>query len=75
MIQHVSVEPDGGLQIGFFQTHKDIKANGVVHMHTLLIPADDDYDDEIDAILEAVRYAVRDVMEDLPNLEAREPKT
>lgn len=74
IIQQITVEPDGGLQIGFYRPHDDIKANGVLHLHTLLIPADDDYDDEIEAVLDAARFAVRDVLEDLPNLEAMKPK-
>lgn len=74
IIQSVAIEPDGGLQISFYRPQEDIKGNGVLHMHTLVIPADDDYDDEIEAVLEAARYAVRDVLEDIPNLEAATPK-
>lgn len=42
-------------------------------MHTIVVPADDDYEDEIEAVLEAAKYAVRDVLEDLPNLDPMKP--
>ena len=70
VVQQCSLEPDGSLQISFYQPPHDLKANGILHMHTLCIPAGGEYDDEIEAVLIALRDLVTDALQDLPNLEA-----
>jgi hypothetical protein len=73
-IQHVACDPDGGLQVGYFDAAgPDIKENGVLHMHTLIVPVGDEYDDELRAVHEALRYLVNDVLEDLPHMKPVAP--
>ncbi len=72
LIQNLVVGPDGGVQIGFYTPSEDVKANQVVHLHTLVVPPNDEYDDEIEAAIEAIKHLVADVLEDLPNLPAME---
>lgn len=74
MIQHIGVGPDGSLQIGYLKPAEDVKANGAMHMRTIVIPAGDDYDDEIEAVMDAAAYAVRDILEDWDKLSAAVPE-
>jgi hypothetical protein len=71
-IQHVAVD-EGTLQIGYFDPNVDMKAPGLVRLHTLIVPKGDDYDDEIDAVLDALVYLLNDVAEDWDNLPAPRP--
>ncbi len=72
-IQEIRVIPDGGMQIAYYDTTQDIKQNGVIRLHNLIVPEGDEYDDELRAVTDAAIYLVRDVLEDLPHMEALEP--
>lgn len=60
---------DEGVVINYITPKQDIKANGVVVNHVLLVPYDDDYEDEIEALFEASHALLEDVLEDLPQLD------
>jgi hypothetical protein len=68
-IQHLAVDEDG-LQIGYYNPDVDMKAPGMVRLHTLIVPRGYDYDDEIDAITDAIVYLLNDVGEDWDKLPA-----
>ena len=72
LIQHLTIGPDDGLQIGYLTPEQDVKASGVMLLHTLIIPPGDQYDDEIEAVLAAIKHLVADVLEDFPDLPALE---
>lgn len=74
IVQSVMVGPDGGLQIQFYTPEADVKANGVIQLHTLIVPAEDDYDDEIEEIVSKIKFLITDVLEDMPNLPAGTPE-
>jgi hypothetical protein len=42
----------------------DVKAPGLVRMHTILIPRGSEYDDEMSALSEAADLLLLDVLED-----------
>jgi hypothetical protein len=68
IIQHVTFDPDGSLQIGTYDPDTDITKSGIVSMSTLLVPAGNEYDDEIAAVTDALKYLVADVLDDFPRL-------
>jgi hypothetical protein len=75
-ITSVAIEEDGGLQISYYTPERDVKAAGVVKLHTLIVPAGFDYDDEIDAVIDAVTYLINDVDDDwerLPGVDQSTP--
>jgi hypothetical protein len=72
-IQEIRLERGGGVQIAYFDVRKDIKQNGVIHLHNLIVPEGDQYDDEIEAVRGAAVHLVNDVLEDLPHLKAEHP--
>jgi hypothetical protein len=49
---------------------RDLKANGIVHSHSLRVPYGDQYDDELDAVREAAIALVKDVLEDVDAIPA-----
>jgi hypothetical protein len=67
-IQTVQVD-DGGLQIAFYTPEQDVKAPGIVQLHTLMVPKGAGYDDEITAAIDALVYLVNDVLEDWNTLD------
>jgi hypothetical protein len=66
-IQHLAID-DQGLQIGYYDPDTDMKAPGLVKLHTLVVGRGMDYDDEIDAVLDAIIYLLNDVHEDWDTL-------
>ncbi len=68
VIQQVTWEPDGGVQISYFDPTIDMKEPGVAHLHTLVVPAGYEYDDELAAVTDAVHHLIGDVMEDFADL-------
>jgi hypothetical protein len=66
-IQTVAFD-ETGLQIGYYDPDTDVKAPGLVRLHTLIVPGGDDYDDEIQAVVDAVVYLLNDVGEDWEKL-------
>jgi hypothetical protein len=73
-IQEIRVISDGGLQVAYYHANADIKKNGVIHLHNLIVPEGDQYDDEIRAVIDAAVYFVRDVLEDLPDMPNEHPR-
>lgn len=73
VVQTVQLQPDGGLQVSYYLPETDLKANGVLHMHTVIIPFGDQYDDEIETFRDALVHVLLDVLDDLPNLPNDEP--
>lgn len=68
VVQTVQLQSDGGVQVSYYLPETDLKANGVLHMHTVIIPAGDQYDDEIGAFRDALTHLLLDVLDDLPTL-------
>lgn len=66
-IQHLAID-EGSLQIGYYDQDADMKAPGLVKLHTLIVGRGMDYDDEIDAVMEAINYLINDVAEDWDSL-------
>jgi hypothetical protein len=69
-ITTVHLETDGSVQVSYCLPQVDLKVNGVVHMHSVLIPSGANYEDELTNFRDALVYMVRDVLEDLETLEA-----
>ena len=67
-IRAVTFEPDGSAVVEYCVPAVDARANGVIHNHTLYVPAGIDYDDELAAVTDAVKALLDDVLEDLPLL-------
>jgi hypothetical protein len=68
LVQDISVGDDGGLIVTYTIPAYDMKANGLMQQHQLIIPAGEDYDDEIAAVLDATVHLIRDALDDLPRL-------
>lgn len=68
IIQNISFDPDGDVQLSYVIPDRDTKEVGLAHLHTLLIPTGFDYDEEIQAIQDAADYLVRDVLQDWDKL-------
>jgi hypothetical protein len=68
IIQSVSIDPDGGLQINHYHPDTDVTHTGIANLSTLIVPVGGEYDDEIDAVMEALKYLIADVMQDFTNL-------
>jgi hypothetical protein len=67
-IQNINFDTDGAVHIAYYIPDQDVKAPGVAHLHTLMIPKGFDYDDEITALLDAAEYLILDVLEDFEAL-------
>lgn len=67
LISGVEFTPDG-VSITYGSPSRDLKANGVMHSHTLHVPHGDEYDDEVDAVLDAATALLADVLEDLDQM-------
>lgn len=77
-IHSISFQPNGDVAIEYVVPRDDVKVNGLMHQHAVIIPADDDYDDEIENVQEAAQHLLLDVLDDLKNLpalELEEPNT
>lgn len=70
MIQSVTMLPDHSMEIQYINDETDVKANGAVHVHHLLVPPVEDYRDNIIAIRNAASFLVADVLQDWDNLDA-----
>jgi hypothetical protein len=75
LIRNLAVEPDGALQIDWYDPATDVKANGAIQIHTLVVPAGQDYDQEISDVMDTIKYCVLDVLDDWDKLDAMTPAT
>ncbi len=73
-VQNVAFETDGTAHIAYFDLDEDVKSNGLIHSHTLIVPAGADYDDEIRTLMEAVHALIADAADDLRRLGPPEQK-
>lgn len=67
-ISSITLNPDGSLEIQYLDKEADVKAIGAVLLHSLLVPATEDYAENIESIRNAAGFLVADVMEDWENL-------
>ena len=68
-IQTVAID-ENGMQIGYYDPGVDVKAPGLVRLHTIIVPCEGDYDEEIQAVIDALIYLLNDVAEDWDRLPA-----
>lgn len=66
LVRGVTFDPDGSVVVEYCAPDQDLKANGVVVNHILMVPVGDQYDDEIETVLTAIQALLVDVLEDLP---------
>lgn len=53
-----------GIEIGYVRLPADVKKNGLVWSHAVLVPRDSDYEDEIEALETSIRALLDDALED-----------
>ncbi len=63
-IHAVETTEDGGLAITYGRLRRDVRKNGLMWQHTVVVPAGSDYDDELEAVGEALQSLLEDVLED-----------
>lgn len=68
-VQAINATPDGGLEITYVNPDQDVKTIGAILVHSLLVPATEDYAENIDAVLGAASFLVADVLQDWDDLE------
>lgn len=66
-IQHLAFDEES-VQIGYYDPYVDMKAPGLVRLHTLVVTKGGDYDEEIQDVMDAIQYLLNDVGEDWENL-------
>lgn len=64
---------EGGVEIGYMRLPKDLRKNGLMWSHSLLIPRGSDYDDELDAFEEALQALLVDALDDEDTAESVDP--
>lgn len=62
-----------GVSIAYMTLPADIRQTGLAAQHSLMIPADGDYDEEIDALRDAALALLEDALEDFVTVPAFEP--
>ncbi len=72
-INSVGLLPEG-LEIHYMRLPADVRKNGLVWQHVVLVPRESDYDDEIEAVQLALHELLADVLEDEALAEPIEPK-
>lgn len=63
IISELSFDSDG-VAIQFVTPSEDVKKNGLLVNHSILIPLGDDYDTEIQALVDAAMALLDDALED-----------
>lgn len=74
VINGVEVTPEGGLVIAYGRFPRDVRKNGLMWTHQVMVPPGSDYDDEIEAVTEALQALLVDVLEDEETAEPVEPQ-
>ena len=62
-VMGVELNPDG-IAITYTRIPRDIRKNGLVWQHMVLVPNGSDYDDEISELLDAIGVLIEDVLDD-----------
>lgn len=78
-ITNVGFLPDG-IEIGYIRVPRDVRKNGLLWTHSVLVPIGSDYDEEIETFMDALRALLDDALDDEdraepinPNEEEEEP--
>lgn len=53
-----------GIELGYVRLPADVRKNGLVWQHAVLVPRKSDYDDEIEAVEDALIALLEDALED-----------
>lgn len=64
-----------GIDVAYVRLDKDVRENGLLWRHSVLVPRDSDYDDEIEAVEEALLALLTDALDDedrVPPLDVEE---
>jgi hypothetical protein len=68
-ITGVALAPEG-IEIGYVRVPRDVRKNGLVWSHAVMVPRGSDYDDEIEALEEALMGLLVDALDDEDTAEA-----
>lgn len=64
-----------GVSLTYVRLPKDVRKNGLVWQHRVLVPSDSDYDDEIETLHDAAQALLADVLDDEDRAEPIDPPT
>lgn len=53
-----------GVEIGYMRVPADVRKNGLLWTHAVVIPRNSDYEDELDAFQEALKDLLVDALDD-----------
>lgn len=53
-----------GVEVTYIRVPADVRKNGLVWSHAVLIPRNSDYDDELESFTDALKDLVLDVLDD-----------
>ena len=62
-----------GVEVAYVRLPRDVRKNGLVWQHSLMIPHGSDYDDEIETLLQALTDLLQDALDDEDRAEPIEP--
>lgn len=65
---------DAGIEIGYVRVPADVRKNGLLWQHSVLVPFGSDYDDEIEEFQAALRALLMDALDDEDRAEPIEPE-
>lgn len=55
---------DGAVAISYVRLPQDMRKNGLLWQHTVVVPIGSDYDDELEAFTDALQELLADVLDD-----------
>jgi len=64
-----------GVSLAYVRVPADIRKNGLMWQHRVLVPHGSDYDDEIEALHDAAQALLADVLDDEDRAEPIDPPT
>lgn len=73
-ISGVEIVPEG-VSISYMRVPRDVRKNGLLWQHNVVVPTGSDYDDEIETFMDALQALLVDVLEDEETAEPIEPTT
>ncbi len=65
---------EDGVTINYIEPESDVRGQGIVHLHTLMIPSTADYADEMRDVLAAAEYLLGDALDDWERLDPARPE-
>ena len=71
-ITGVTLQPEG-IEITYVRVPQDVRKNGLMWQHAVLVPLGSDYDDEIETFIDALRALLTDALDDEDRAEPIEP--